>query len=58
MHNLKDDYFDDGSSWWNWNGPITNSIDSIIRSFLETLVGHENLPKYALLIAQKKSQHG
>ena len=58
MHNLEDDYFEDGSNWWDWNGPLTSSIASIIRSFLETLVGQENLPTYALLIAQTSVSMG
>ena len=52
MHNLEDDYLEDGSNWWDWNGPLTDSINTIIRSFLETLVGQEMLPKYALLVSQ------
>mmetsp|Transcript_21907 Transcript_21907/g.40223 ORF Transcript_21907/g.40223 Transcript_21907/m.40223 type:complete len:108 (+) Transcript_21907:1273-1596(+) len=22
MHNLEDDYFEDGGNWWDWNGPL------------------------------------
>ena len=52
MHHLKDDYFEDGSGWWDWNGPLNKSIDEVIQFFLENLVGQEPHPKYALLISQ------
>ena len=58
MHNLNDDYFEDGSNWCDWSGPLASSIDSIIQSFLETLVGQENLPTYALFITQTSVSMG
>ena len=58
MHNLEDEYFEDGSNWWDWNGPLTNSINKIIQSFLETLVEQERLPKYAFLISQTSAGMG
>ena len=51
MHNLEEDYFEDGSGWWDWNGPLTKSIVHLIQLFLTNLTGQESLPKYALLIS-------
>ena len=52
MHNLVEDYFEDGTDWWDWNGPLTKNIVDIIRSFVFNLTGREAIPIYALIIAQ------
>ena len=44
--------FQDGTDWWDWNGPLTKNIVDIIRSFVFNLTGREAIPIYALIIAQ------
>ena len=47
MHQLPLDW--DVSHWQEWNASITAAIDGIIHTLLASLVGHESIPKYALL---------
>jgi len=50
MHNLQDDFFDENTHWWNWNGPLTEQLDAIICSFFTNLLGRKAIPTHALLI--------
>ena len=39
-------------------GWCTDEVDTIIHDFLASLVGHEDIPEYALLISQLSVSHG
>jgi hypothetical protein len=57
MRNLPLEYNND--NWHNWNGPLTNGIDSIIHSFLQTsLETILDLPTYSKLIAHLNINQG
>ena len=60
MHNLPLQGIDNfpGQHWQEWNGPLTDEVDTIIHDFLASLVGHEDIPEYALLISQLSVSHG
>ena len=52
MHNLDENFSDDGTNWREWNGGLTRSIDETIASFGATLTNRESIPQYAQLISQ------
>ena len=52
MHNLPDDFLDENTQWWNWNGPLTEQLYTIIFSFLTNLLGRNATPTYDVLISQ------
>jgi len=52
MHNLPDDFLDENTHWWNWNGSLTKQLYAIICSFFANLFGRKTIPNYALLISQ------
>ena len=50
MHQLPLDW--DVTHGQEWNSPLTAVTDSIIRTFLVSLVGHKSIPKCALIVSQ------
>ena len=50
MYHLPHD--DPHPPWETWNGPLTRTTDSLIHSFLSTLLKTDEIPSYALHIAQ------
>ncbi|KAL7527437.1 hypothetical protein ACHAXR_002988 [Thalassiosira sp. AJA248-18] len=50
MHFLPLDF--DGADWRCWNGPLVAEIDTVIENFLSTLIGGQEVPDYAMSIAQ------
>jgi hypothetical protein len=57
MHNLPQTF--DNENWHNWNGPLTQGIDSIVNKFLtDILQPYGELPTYSMLIAHLNTNQG
>jgi hypothetical protein len=50
LYHLPHDYQD--PPWVEWNGPLTSATNSIIHTFLESLLQLSNITGYAILITQ------
>jgi hypothetical protein len=57
MHNLPQTF--NNENWYNWNGPLTQGIDSIVNKFLTDILQPEGkLPTYSMLIAHLNTNQG
>ena len=56
MHNLPLNF--EGVHWQEWNGPLTQQIDTLIHDFLATLLGQESIPQYSMNIGHVGTGRG